>query len=42
MLKSQWADELTREKHAEQEKFVLNRERNRELISHNKQERALK
>lgn len=42
MLKTQWADELTREKHAEQEKFILNRERNRELISHNKQERALK
>jgi len=42
MLKTQWDDELSREKYAEQEKFILNRERNRELITHNKQERALK
>lgn len=35
MLKSNWEMEHTKEKNAEQEKFILNRERNRELIIHN-------
>lgn len=42
MLHKQWDIEHAKEKHAEQEKFILNRERNRELISHNKQEKALR
>jgi len=42
MLKGQWELEEMRTKHAEQEKFVLNRERNRELIMHNQQEKALR
>lgn len=42
MLKGQWAKEEVLTKHAEQEKFILNRERNRELIMHNQQEKALR
>ena len=35
MLKNQWAIEDEREKDAERQKFLLNRERNLELIQHN-------
>ena len=39
MLKNQWAIEDEREKDAERQKFLLNRERNLELIQHNAQEK---
>ena len=35
MLKTQWAIEDEKEKDAEKQKFLLNRERNLELIQHN-------
>lgn len=35
MLKEQWTHEDAREKKAESEKFILNLERNKELILHN-------
>ena len=42
MLKSQWQVEEEREKRAEQQKFLLNRERNLELINHNATEKQLR
>ena len=42
MLKQQWVDEEEREKRAEQQKFLLNRERNLELINHNATEKHLR
>jgi len=42
MLKSQWQIEEEREKRAEQQKFLLNRERNLELINHNATEKQLR
>lgn len=41
MLKKQWALEIDADKEAEKQKFILNRERNLELISHNAAEREL-
>lgn len=35
MLKAQWAIEDEKEKDADRQKFLLNRERNLELIQHN-------
>lgn len=35
MLKKQWAIEHEQDKEAERQKFILNRERNIELINHN-------
>ena len=42
MLKQQWVAEEEREKKAEQQKFLLNRERNLELINHNATEKQLR
>ena len=42
MLKQQWIAEEEREKKAEQQKFLLNRERNLELINHNATEKQLR
>ena len=42
MLKNQWQLEEEREKKAEQQKFLLNRERNLELINHNATEKQLR
>lgn len=42
MLKEQWDKELAYDKEAERQKFVLNRERNIELIKHNEAERELR
>lgn len=42
MLKQQWINEEEREKKAEQQKFLLNRERNLELINHNATEKQLR
>lgn len=42
MLKEQWNHELEMDKEAERQKFVLNRERNLELIKHNQAERELR
>lgn len=42
MLKTQWAKEIEADKEAERQKFVLNRERNLELIKHNAAERELR
>jgi len=42
MLKDQWNKELEMDKEAERQKFVLNRERNLELIKHNAAERELR
>ena len=39
MLKTQWQHEEEREKDAEKQRFLLNRERNLELIQHNAQEK---
>lgn len=41
MLKKQWALEIEADKEADRQKFILNRERNLELISHNAAEREL-
>lgn len=42
MLNRQWARELESDKEAERQKFILNRERNLELINHNAAERELR
>ena len=42
MLKHQWAKEIDADKEAERQKFILNRERNLELINHNAAERGLR
>jgi len=42
MLKDQWNKELEMDKEAEKQKFLLNRERNLELIKHNAAERELR
>lgn len=42
MLKEQWAREIEADKEAERQKFILNRERNLELINHNAAERELR
>lgn len=42
MLKNQWAIEDDREKDQERQKFLLNRERNLELIQHNAQEKQIR
>lgn len=42
MLKTQWVNEDAREKEAERQQFILNRERNMELINHNAHEKALR
>lgn len=42
MLKTQWAREIESDKEAERQKFILNRERNLELINHNAAERELR
>ena len=42
MLKEQWTNEEEREKRAEQQKFLFNRERNLELINHNATEKQLR
>lgn len=42
MLKEQWAKELASDKEAERQKFVLNKERNLELIKHNAAEKVLR
>jgi hypothetical protein len=42
MLKEQWAKEIEADKEAERQKFILNRERNLELINHNAAERELR
>lgn len=42
MLKTQWQREADQEKEAERQLFVLNRERNLDLIAHNEVERGLR
>lgn len=42
MLNEQWQRELQMDKNAEHQKFILNRERNLELIKHNEAERELR
>lgn len=42
MLREQWAKEIESDKEAERQKFLLNRERNLELINHNAAERELR
>lgn len=42
MLKKQWKIEAESDKEADRQKFILNRERNLELISHNAAERELR
>ena len=42
MLKQQWSVEETKEKQDAQERFILNRERNLELIAHNATEKQLR
>jgi|TARA_B110000305_G_C19073427_1_gene462763 hypothetical protein len=42
MLKKQWAVEQNQDKEADRQKFILNRERNIELINHNQAERELR
>lgn len=42
MLKEQWAKEIEADKEAERQRFILNRERNLELINHNAAERELR
>ena len=42
MLKEQWAKEIEADKEADRQKFILNRERNLELINHNAAERELR
>lgn len=41
MLKTQWAREIAADSEADRQKFVLNRERNLEIIQHNVAEREL-
>lgn len=42
MLREQWAIEDARDKEAEHQKFLLNRERNLQLIQHNAQEKQIR
>lgn len=42
MLKQQWAQEIEADKEQERQKFILNRERNLELIAHNAAEKELR
>ena len=42
MLSDQWKNEEEYEKEQERQKFVLNRERNMELIRHNEAEKLLR
>lgn len=42
MLKKQWALEAASDKEADRQKFILNRERNLELINHNAAEKELR
>lgn len=42
MLKDQWKSEEEYEKEMERQKFILNRERNLELIRHNEAEKVLR
>lgn len=42
MLQNQWRLEDEKEKEAEKQKFLLNRERNLELIQHNAQEKYIR
>lgn len=42
MLKNQWSRELDNDKEQEKQKFILNRERNLELIRHNAAEKELR
>ena len=42
MLKTQWAQEIEADKEQERQKFILNRERNLELIAHNAAEKELR
>jgi hypothetical protein len=42
MLKTQWAIEDEKERKAEHERFLLNRERNLDLIHHNAQEKQIR
>ena len=42
MLKEQWNKEHASDKEAERQKFVLNKERNLELIQHNAAEKVLR
>jgi len=42
MLKQQWVLEENADKEAERQKFILNRERNLELINHNAAEKELR
>lgn len=42
MLKTQWTKEEHNEKEAERQLFILNRERNLDLIAHNEVERGLR
>lgn len=42
MLKKQWVIEANADKEADRQKFILNRERNLELIQHNAAERELR
>ena len=42
MLKTQWTSDIEREKQAERERQILNRERNLGLLKHNEQEKTLK
>lgn len=42
MLKTQWAKEIESDKEADRQRFILNRERNLELINHNAAERELR
>ena len=42
MLREQWAVEDAKDKEAEHQKFLLNRERNLQLIQHNAQEKQIR
>ena len=42
MLKTQWQKEQEMDKEAQRQQFILNRERNLELIKHNAAERELR
>ena len=42
MLATHWTKEEEAEREAERQKFVLNRERNLELIRHNEAEKVLR
>lgn len=42
MLQQQWKNEEEAEKEAERQLFILNRERNLDLIAHNEVERGLR